>query len=151
MEFRVYKQRFLKIIILFFGSVALILAHKVGLNKALYVYNLLYSICVTWVSKQSPVVGIAYSIFNSKQRQKKQCVKPKRCKKRKRCGCSLEMWWLIGSAPDYWGSDPGSNSASLTVAKTLRTGRVTVYTVKSRGREGNLPLRPKKEGQKKLR
>ena len=43
---------------------------------------------------------------------------------------------------------PGSNPASLTVAKTLRTGRVTVYTVKSRGREGNLPLRLKKKGKK---
>ena len=43
---------------------------------------------------------------------------------------------------------PGSNPASLTVAKTLRTGRVTVFTVKSRGREGNLPLRPKKREKK---
>ena len=39
---------------------------------------------------------------------------------------------------------PGSNPASLTVGKTLRTGRVTVYTVKSLGRKRNLPLRPKK-------
>ena len=30
---------------------------------------------------------------------------------------------------------PGSNPASLTQWKTLRTGRVTVYIVKSRGRE----------------
>ena len=32
---------------------------------------------------------------------------------------------------------------------SLRIGRVTVYTVKSRGREGNLPLRPEKRRRKK--
>ena len=37
---------------------------------------------------------------------------------------------------------PGSNPASQR--KNSRTGRVTVYTVKSRGKEGNLPMRQKK-------
>ena len=39
----------------------------------------------------------------------------------------------------------GSNPASPTVENS----EDTVYTVKSRGREGNLPLRPKKEEKKK--
>ena len=40
---------------------------------------------------------------------------------------------------------PGLNPASTTVenSESLRTGRVTVYSVKSRLRVGNLPLRPK--------
>ena len=38
---------------------------------------------------------------------------------------------------------PGSIPASLTQQKALRTGRVTVYAVKSQGGEGNLPLRQK--------
>ena len=38
---------------------------------------------------------------------------------------------------------PGSNPRHISQWKTLRTGRVTVYTVKSRGRDGDLPLRPK--------
>ena len=39
-----------------------------------------------------------------------------------------EMWWLIGSVTDYWGSGPGFESGiSHRQCKTLRTGRVTVY------------------------
>ena len=59
----------------------------------------------------------------------------------------LEMWWLIGSALDYWGSGPGfeyglSHRVKLWgQAESLCT---TVHTVKSRGREGYLPLRQKK-------
>ena len=70
------------------------------------------------------------------------------------CGGSLgELWWLIGGdvvanwwscrgslVEMWWLVVPGSNPASLTV-KILREG--TVYTVQSRGREGNLPLRQK--------
>ena len=41
---------------------------------------------------------------------------------------------------------PGSYPAYLS----MRTGRVTVYTVKSRGREGNLHLGQKKERKKKI-
>ena len=41
----------------------------------------------------------------------------------------LEMWWLISEA-----AFPG-----LTLA-THATDRVTVFTIKSRGREGNLHL-----------
>ena len=54
------------------------------------------------------------------------------------------MWWLIGSAPDYCGSGPGFESG---IAHSCNN---SVYTVKSLGSEGNHPLRPKKEGGKKL-
>ena len=62
----------------------------------------------------------------------------------------IEMWWLIGSSPDYWGSGSGFESGISHSGKTLRTGRVTVYTVKSRGREGSLPLRSKKKEKRKI-
>ena len=54
-----------------------------------------------------------------------------------RCGGSLVALQTTEAAV------PGSNPASLTVEKTLRTGRVTVYSVKSQGGEGDLPLRQK--------
>ena len=57
--------------------------------------------------------------------------------------------WLISSAPDYWSSGPGFEPGICHSGKTLRTGKVTtVYTVKSRGREGDLPMGPKKDRKK---
>ena len=41
---------------------------------------------------------------------------------------------------------PGANLSQVT---TLRTSRVTVYTVKSRGREGDLPPEAKKKIEKR--
>ena len=57
----------------------------------------------------------------------------------------LQMWWLVGNAQDYilrqWFR---VRIRLLSQWKTLRTGRVTVYTAcKILGHgEGNLPLRP---------
>ena len=47
-----------------------------------------------------------------------------------------EMWWLIGSASGYCGSGPGFESGISHSGETLRTGRVTVYTVKIAGQRG---------------
>ena len=57
---------------------------------------------------------------------------------------------LIGGAPDYCGSGPWFESDISHSGKTLRTGRVTVYTIKSRGKEGNLHLRQTKVKRKGL-
>ena len=56
----------------------------------------------------------------------------------------FEMWWLIVSAPDYFGSDARVRIRHLSLWKTLRTDRVTVRAGKSRERKGNLSLRQKK-------
>ena len=56
-----------------------------------------------------------------------------------------EQWWLIGSAADKRDSGPGFKSGISHCGQTLRTGGGTVYTVKSRGREVNLPMRAKND------
>ena len=55
-----------------------------------------------------------------------------------------EMWWLIGSAPDFLGRAevPGSNPESPTMI--LGAAGTLCNTVNSRGRGGYLHLRPKK-------
>ena len=48
------------------------------------------------------------------------------------------MWWLIGSAPDFW------NPAFITMI--LMRCRIIVKKIRrSQGREGKLPLRLKKD------
>ena len=59
------------------------------------------------------------------------------------------MWWLIGSAQTSKAVVPGLNPASLTKesSEDMQSHYVTVVCilyVKSRGREGDLPLKPKK-------
>ena len=50
--------------------------------------------------------------------------------------CS-EMWWLIGSAPGFWGRGPGFESGfSRNDPDALQVH--CVYCRKSQGREGNL-------------
>ena len=72
------------------------------------------------------------------------------------------MWWLIGDVVAHrrcGGSlvalqtteavVPGSNPASLTVKNSEdRQGVYSVFTVKSLGRKGNLPLRKKNKAKK---
>ena len=61
----------------------------------------------------------------------------------------MARWY---SASDYSTEavhGPGFESGISHRGKTQRTGRATVYTLKSRDREGNLRLRPKKENERK--
>ena len=39
-----------------------------------------------------------------------KCLLNKKKGRKGRCGGSLEMWWLIGRAPDFWGRGPGFES-----------------------------------------
>ena len=56
-----------------------------------------------------------------------------------------EMWWLIGSAPDFGGRSPWFESGiSLIDPGALQGHCVIERYCKSQGRGGNLHLRPKK-------
>ena len=57
-----------------------------------------------------------------------------------RCGCSFfKMWWFIGGAPAFPGSNPASPTMILGAAGSL------CNTVKSQGRGGNLHLKKNKK------
>ena len=59
----------------------------------------------------------------------------------------MKMWWLLDIALQTTAAvhGPGFESGTSHSGYTLKTDRVTGYTVRSQGREGNLPLRQKKE------
>ena len=55
------------------------------------------------------------------------------------------MWWIIGVIMLWTTVAVVPGSASLAVEKSLRTGRVTVYTVTSQDREGKTPPEAKNQ------
>ena len=67
----------------------------------------------------------------------------------KRTTFLVEMGWLIGGRQTHEAVVPGSNLAWLTVENSEdRRGHCvlcSVYTVKYRGRYGNLPIRQKRK------
>ena len=54
------------------------------------------------------------------------------------------MWWLNGNAPDFWGKSPGFESG-ITHNDPDALQDHCVIRKNVEGREGNLPLRPKKD------
>ena len=54
----------------------------------------------------------------------------------------MEMWWLIGSAPDFCGGGPGFESGISHNDPWGAAGSLS-NTVKTQGRGWNLHLRPK--------
>ena len=56
------------------------------------------------------------------------------------------MWWFISSALDYYGSGPGFESGISTETGDRHEAELQYYAYcNSRGREGNLPVPPKKK------
>ena len=58
-----------------------------------------------------------------------------------------EMWWLIGSASDFWGRGTGTGFKSGISHNDLVGGAAgsLCITVKSQGRRDHLQLRQRKE------
>ena len=55
------------------------------------------------------------------------------------------MWWLIGSAPDFWGRSPGFASGIYHNDPNALWNKVEKY----HGRDGNLPTPEAKKKMKK--
>ena len=58
-------------------------------------------------------------------------------------GINLEMWWLIGSAPDFWGRGPGFESGMI-----LMRCRIIVIKQKISGERGKPTPEAKKDFKK---
>ena len=55
-------------------------------------------------------------------------------------GSILQMWWLIVSAPDFWGGGLVFESGIYTTMLLVRCRIIVKYSRTSQGRDGNLPL-----------